>query len=110
MLRDAADRYWREHKLVFPILLATQQDDAKVRRDFRRVIEPAGPTGKERPPRQLRHRLVSLLSNNGVPAEQTARPVGHSGTVVTELVYRKQIRPVLEDGVDRIFGTGDEVA
>lgn len=32
--------------------------------------------------------------------------VGHSGTSVTELGYRKQIRPVVEDGamaMDRLF-------
>jgi len=41
-----------------------------------------------------------------MPIEQISRLVGHSGTSVTELVYRKQIRPVIEDGavaMDRIF-------
>jgi hypothetical protein len=39
---------------------------------------------------------------------------GHSGTAVTEAVYRQQIRPVLEEGataMDQIFGnrsTDDE--
>jgi hypothetical protein len=39
--------------------------------------------------------------------EQISRLVGHSGTTVTELVDRKQIRPVVDDGatvMDRIFG------
>jgi hypothetical protein len=43
-----------------------------------------------------------------MPIEQISRLVGHSGTSVTELVYRKQIRPVVEDGavaMDRIFRT-----
>jgi hypothetical protein len=38
--------------------------------------------------------------------EHIARLVGHSGTMTTETVYRKQIRPVLLDGadvMDRIF-------
>jgi integrase len=56
--------------------------------------------------RELRHSFVSLLSDGGVPLEQISRLVGHSGTTVTELVYRKQIRPVVEGGatvLDRLF-------
>ena len=58
-----------------------------------------------------RHCFVSLLSDDGMPIEQISRLVGHSGTSVTELVYRKQIRPVVEDGagtMDRLFPTGDQ--
>lgn len=57
-------------------------------------------------PGELRHSFVSLLSDNGVPLEEISRLVGHSSTAVTELVYRKQIRPVLQAGatvMDRIF-------
>ncbi|WP_020547452.1 tyrosine-type recombinase/integrase [Nonomuraea coxensis] len=59
-------------------------------------------------PRELRHSFVSLLSDNGTPPEEISRLVGHSSTAVTELVYRKQIRPVLQGGaviMDRIFDT-----
>ncbi|MEU6263911.1 hypothetical protein [Saccharopolyspora shandongensis] len=41
-----------------------------------------------------------------VPVEDIARLVGHSGTRVTELVYRKQIRPMIVEGataMDSIF-------
>jgi integrase len=58
-------------------------------------------------PRELRHSFVSLLSDGGVPVEEISRLVGHKSTVVTELVYRKQIRPVMQGGaevMDRIFG------
>ncbi|MGH3520828.1 MAG: hypothetical protein ACRDQ7_26325 [Haloechinothrix sp.] len=44
-----------------------------------------------------------------MPIEQISKLVGHSSTSVTELVYRKQIRPVLEDGavtMDRLFPDG----
>jgi len=77
-----------------------------VRRGFRRIGDAAGLTAKVWTPRELRHSFVSLLSDSGVPIEQISRLVGHSGTAVTELVYRKQIRPVLDDGatvMDRIF-------
>jgi len=49
---------------------------------------------------------VSLLSDNGVSIEQIADLCGHSGTAVTESVYRHQLRPVLLSGaiaMDRIF-------
>ena len=60
-------------------------------------------------PRELRHSFVSLLSDAGVPLGDIAQLVGHSGTTVTELVYRHQIRPVIQTGatvMDRLFGHG----
>jgi integrase len=62
-------------------------------------------------PRELRHSFVSLLSDSGIPVEEISRLVGHKSTVVTELVYRKQIRPVLQGGadvMDRIFGRDED--
>jgi integrase len=38
-------------------------------------------------PRELRHSFVSVLSDAGVPLEETSQLVGHSGTTVTELVH-----------------------
>ena len=38
------------------------------------------------------------MSEAGVPLEAIARVVGHSSTKVTELVYRKQLRPMLTEG------------
>ena len=66
-------------------------------------IDPADWT-----PRELRHSFVSLLSDAGVPIEEIARLVGHSGTTVTELVYRHQLRPVIQTGatvMDRLFAS-----
>jgi integrase len=36
-----------------------------------------------------------LLSSNGVGIEDIADLCGHSGTTITESVYRHQLRPVL---------------
>ena len=47
-----------------------------------------------------------MLSASGVPIEEIARIAGHSGTAVTELVYRHELRPVIQTGataMDRIF-------
>jgi hypothetical protein len=43
----------------------------------------------------------------GVPLEEISQLVGHSGTTVTELVYRHQLKPVIQTGatvMDRLFG------
>ncbi|GGP36041.1 tyrosine-type recombinase/integrase [Saccharothrix coeruleofusca] len=107
-LREAAGDAWQEHDLVFTTKVGTALDDANVRRDFRRVVKTAGLKPEDWTPRELRHSFVSLLSDSGVPIEQISRLVGHSGTFVTELVYRKQIRPVVQEGataMDRIFPT-----
>jgi site-specific recombinase XerC len=73
---------------------------------------PAGLVAKDWTPRELRHSFVSLLSDNGMSIEKISRLMGHNGTTVTELVYRHQIRPVVEHGaeaMDQIFrGSGDD--
>ena len=93
--------------LVFASRLGTPMDPSYVRRDFRAAIAGAvGVDAQDWTPRELRHSFVSLLSDNGVPLEEISRLVGHSSTAVTELVYRKQIRPVMQEGatvMDRIF-------
>jgi integrase len=60
-----------------------------VRRSFRRVVATAGLNPAAWTPREMRHSFVSLLSDSGLPIEHTSRLVGHSGTVVTETVYRQ---------------------
>jgi len=104
--RRLAGDGWQDNDLVFASEAGTPLDAANVRRGFRRIGDAAGLTAKDWTPRELRHSFVSLLSDSGVPIEQISRLVGHSGTAVTELVYRKQIRPVLDDGatvIDRVF-------
>jgi hypothetical protein len=47
-----------------------------------------------------------LAGKKGVPIEHIARLVGHAGgSTVTETVYRKQLRPVINDCaiMDRVF-------
>ncbi|RJL29954.1 tyrosine-type recombinase/integrase [Bailinhaonella thermotolerans] len=108
----------REHEEVYadgPLddrrVFGTRNDTAmtaeNVRRDFRLAIKDAeGIDAKDWTPRELRHSFVSLLSAHDVPIEHISRLVGHTNTVVTETVYRKQIRPVMQEGatvMDRIF-------
>jgi len=91
---------------VFASAIGTPLDSHNVRRAFRKVVNAAGLVPDEWTPREMRHSFVSLLSASGVALEDIARLVGHSGTAVTETVYRKQIRPVIDAGaiaMDRIF-------
>ena len=65
---------------------------------FRKVVA-AGLDPREWTPRELRHGLVSLLSAADVPIELISRSVCHS-TTTTEMIYRKQIRPVIGPGAE----------
>jgi integrase len=105
--REAAGASWAETDLVFASQVGTELDAANVRRDFRRALQKApGLDAGEWTPRELRHSFVSVMSNAGVPLEEIARLVGHSGTSVTEAVYRHELRPVLQTGavvLDQLF-------
>jgi integrase len=105
-VRKVAGDRWQHSNLVFASRVGTKLDAANVRRDFRKVLTAAGMVARDWVPRELRHSFVSLLSDDGMSIEQISRLVGHSGTSVTELVYRHQIRPVVDDGataMDRLF-------
>jgi len=103
-IQQAADRLLagpelQETGLVFTMRAGTAMDAANVRRDLRRAlalvpgIDPDAWT-----PRELRHSFVSVRSRAGVPLEAISQLVGHSGTSVTELVYRHQLHPVIQTG------------
>ena len=50
--------------------------------------------------------MMSLLSEWGPGIEDIARLVGHSATHVPELVYRHELRPVIQTGataMDSLF-------
>jgi len=106
--RAKASADWQEAGLVFPSSVGTPMSAGNARRGFRTAlklvpdIDPMDWT-----PRELRHSFVSILSDAGVPLEEISRLVGHAGTTVTELVYRHQLKPVIQTGatvMDRLFG------
>lgn len=82
-------------------------------REHDRVMEPytvckAAKIGEHWTPRELRHSFVSLMSSSGVPVEEIARLAGHSSSRTTEVVYRRELRPVLTRGaeaMDRLFSS-----
>jgi integrase len=106
--RLKAGEAWTENDLVFASKVGTPLDASHVRRDLRRAMKgAAGVNPADWTPRELRHSFVSLLSDAGVSLDDISRLVGHSGTAVTEQVYRHQLRPVIETGavtMDSLFG------
>jgi len=107
--RQAGDRaagmQWSDRDLVFPTRTGAALDAANVRREFRAACK-AAKIGEHWTPRELRHSFVSLMSSSGVPVEEIARLAGHSSSRTTEVVYRRELRPVLTTGaeaMDRIF-------
>lgn len=112
--RFTAGSQWNPTRLVFCSEEGTALDASHVRRAYRAALQGAeGINPAQWTPRELRHSFVSLLSDNGVPLEDISRLVGHSSTAVTELVYRKQIRPVIQVGavaMDGIFGARPPMA
>jgi integrase len=108
--RQAKDRFaagtrWSDHDLVFATKTGAALDAANVRREFRAACK-AAKIGTDWTPRELRHSFVSLMSSSGVPVEEIARLAGHSSSRTTEVVYRRELRPVLTTGaeaMDRLF-------
>ena len=64
-----------------------------------RVCEAAG-AGDGWPPWELRTTFVSLLSHRGVSIEEIARLAGHASTRTTEIVYRRELQPVITTGAE----------
>jgi integrase len=103
--RTAAGMTWSDRDLVFSTRTGAALDAANARREFKAVCK-AAKIGENWTPRELRHPFVSLMSSSGVPVEEIARLAGHSSSRTTEVVYRRELRPVLTTGaeaIDRLF-------
>jgi integrase len=103
--RLLAGELWQDHGLVFCTAAGTQLAAGNVRRTFKKITKTAG-LGEDWTPRELRTSFVSLMSDSGVPVEEIARLAGHSSSRTTEVVYRRELRPVITTGaevMDKIF-------
>ena len=106
--RLAAGTRWQDTGLVFTTHLGAALDAGNVRKMFKRVCDEAG-IGDGWTPRELRTSFVGLMSHRGVSIEEIARLAGHASTRTTEIVYRRELRPVITTGaeiMDEIFGAG----
>ena len=100
-----AGALWQDHGLVFCTSTGTPLTAGNVRRMFKKITKAAG-LGEDWTPRELRTSFVSLMSGSGVPVEEIARLAGHSSSRTTEVVYRRELRPVITTGaevMDKIF-------
>jgi integrase len=103
--RLLAGDLWHDRGLVFTSSVGTPLDAANVRRAFNKITKAAG-LGENWKPLELRTSFVSLMSGSGVPVEEIARLVGHTNTRTTDVVYRRELRPVITTGaevMDKIF-------
>ena len=103
--RTRAGELWQEHGLVFTTTVGTPYESHNLRRDFRKVTAAAG-LGSRWVPKELRTSFVSMMSYQGVPVEEIARLAGHASSRTTEVIYRRELRPVITTGaevMDQIF-------
>ena len=95
----AAGNSWQDTGLVFTSHQGAALDAGNVRKMFKRICIEAG-AGDDWTPRELRTTFVSLMSHQGVSIEEIARLVGHATTRTTEIVYRRELRPVITTGAE----------
>jgi integrase len=103
--RSRAGELWQGSGLVFTTTVGTPYESHNLRRDFRKVTAAAG-LGARWVPKELRTSFVSMMSYQGVPVEEIARLAGHASSRTTEVVYRRELRPVITTGaeiMDQIF-------
>jgi integrase len=101
----AAAQGWQDTGLVFTNHVGAALDAGNVRKMFKRICTEAG-AGDGWTPRELRTTFVSLMSHQGVAIEEIARLAGHATTRTTEIVYRRELRPVITTGaeiMDQLF-------
>jgi integrase len=109
--RLASDRLasddWQDSGLVLTTAVGSAMDAANVRRDLRRALALVpGMDPGEWTTRELRHSFVSVLSDGRHPGRADRPTRGPQRTTVTELVYRHQLRPVIQTGatvMDSLF-------
>ncbi len=106
--RLAAGDDWQDTGLVFTTHHGAALDAGNVRKMVKRICAGAGIENLWTP-RELRTTFVSLMSHQGVSIEEIARLVGHASTRTTEIVYRRELRPVITTGaeiMDEVVGGG----
>jgi integrase len=101
----AAGESWQDTGLVFTTHHGAALDAGNVRRMFKRICTEAG-GGDGWAPRELRTSFVSVMSHRGVSIKEIACLAGHAITRTTEIVYRRELRPVITTGaeiMDQLF-------
>lgn len=96
-------RKWDPNGFVFGSRNGTMMSSRNVSRDVRRALAKVpGIVPGHWTPRDWRHTNTSVMSAEEVPLEEVSRTLGHSGTAVTELVYRHELRPVIQTAATKM--------
>ena len=66
---------------------------------FKRICAGAG-VGDGWSPRELRTTFVSLMAPKESPSRRSPGFAGHATTRTTEIVYRRELRPVITTGAE----------
>ncbi len=103
--RLRAGESWHDTGLVFTTLDGRQVDQRYFRKAYRAVLKKAGVAvtgkhGNNRAPYDMRHTFASLGAYAGIFNDQMAAMMGHKRTSTFELVYKDELRPVIQDGQD----------
>lgn len=98
---------WQDTGLVFTTHLGAALDAGNVRKMFKRICRAAG-LGQDWTPRELRTSFVSLMSYCGVSIEEIARLACQASTRTTEVVYRRELRPVITTGAEIMMRSSGE--
>ena len=102
--RAEAGELWQKLGLVFTTSVGTAYESITFG-GHRRVTAAAG-LGVRWVPKELRTSFVSMMSYQGVPVEEIARLAGQASSRTTEVIYRRELRPVITTGaevMDQIF-------
>ncbi|WP_116247105.1 site-specific integrase [Nocardiopsis sp. FIRDI 009] len=98
--RVQAGENWHDAGLVFCTAMGKPYTRFTTNKMFLPILRKAGLENWTL--RELRHSFISMMSADGVPIEEIARIAGHATTVTTETYYRRELRPVLTEGAQRM--------
>ena len=97
--RLAAGDDWQDTGLVFTTHRGAALDAGNVRKMFKRGLHRGRGRGRLDAARAA-DLLRQPMSHRGVSMEEIARLAGHASTRTTEVVYRRELRPVITTGAE----------
>lgn len=100
LMRVATGDHWQENGMVFTNTIGTFLDQAKVSREFKKVLKNAGlPLIRFH---DLRHTSISFLLEMGMPVNTVQQRSGHSKASVTTDIYGHPMEHSQEEAAEKI--------
>ncbi|MDT5034846.1 MAG: hypothetical protein QOE03_31, partial [Micromonosporaceae bacterium] len=98
--RVALDDAWQDNDLVFPSELGTPMEPRNLSRHFAGLREAAGLAGVRL--HDLRHTVVSVLMDLGVPPHTVQAIARHSDVKITLQIYAHTNLAAMRDALDKL--------